>query len=115
MNDDTRKGVEAALKLAKAEGVPLNELLKLLADTYQEASGSVDRSPRVGSLVDYWDPKKGSKLASVLEVHPGGLLKLRVHLTAQPNYDLSGIAFSAEPSPGRWSYRRPVQLQGTKP
>jgi hypothetical protein len=58
-----------------------------------------------GHFVQYIDPKKGDCLAHVLEVKNTGLLKLRVHLTAQPNFDRDDVPFSEKPKKEHWSFR----------
>ncbi len=58
----------------------------------------------LGHFVIYIDPKKGPLTAHVLEI-AGGTLKLRVHQTAQPNFDVDNVEFSATPKKGHWHRR----------
>lgn len=66
---------------------------------------TVQRPAHVGSIVIYWDPKKGQHLAHVLEVQMESRLKLRVHRTATPDYDVKDVPYSEEPKKGHWSRR----------
>ncbi len=64
-----------------------------------------ERSATVGSFVTYWDPKKGSQQAHVLEVQAEGRLKIRCHQTAKPDYNVDNVPHSEKPKKNHWSYR----------
>ena len=59
----------------------------------------------VGHFIIYTDPKKGPLTAHVLKINTDRTLKIRVHQTAQPNFDVDNVEFSATPKKGHWHRR----------
>jgi hypothetical protein len=110
LTDDIKASISLAARVAVDRSVPLTELSDLLQKEYESAQAIKQRPKafepaRPGSFVTYVDPKKGPLLAHVLDVYESNKIKLRAHLTAQPDFDRDQVPFSDKPSPGHWSFR----------
>lgn len=101
------RALEFVARSAIAAGIAPTEILKKLLEAYEKAVREPSKPApiRQGSFVEYWDPKLGACLAHVLEVQTETTLRLRVHRTAQNDFDVKDAPFSAEPAKGHWYYR----------